>query len=80
MDQVSIKLKQNLPLQGLPKFTQIWIFGLKTYCKIRLCPFPLPCILLVLVNDLFEIVSHLMMFVYAHVFRRTAHFLVTSRV
>jgi hypothetical protein len=24
------KIYQNLPLQVLPKFTQIWIFGLKT--------------------------------------------------
>jgi DNA topoisomerase IB len=31
MDQVSIKYTyQHLPLQDPPKFTQIWIFGLKT--------------------------------------------------
>jgi hypothetical protein len=31
MDQVSIKyMYQHLPLQDPPKFTQIWIFGLKT--------------------------------------------------
>jgi hypothetical protein len=31
MDQVSIKyLCQHLPSQDPPKFTQIWIFGLKT--------------------------------------------------
>jgi hypothetical protein len=27
---VSININQHLPLQRLPKFTQIWIFGLKT--------------------------------------------------
>jgi hypothetical protein len=36
--------------------------GCTAIVKIRLCPFPLPCILLVLVNDLYGIVSSLMMF------------------
>jgi hypothetical protein len=30
MDQMSIKIYQHLPLQDPPKFTRIWIFGLKT--------------------------------------------------
>jgi hypothetical protein len=35
------KIYQHLPLQGPPKFTQIWIFGLKTNHLAALSPYPL---------------------------------------
>jgi hypothetical protein len=30
MDPSVLKIYQHLPVQDTPKFTQIWIFGLKT--------------------------------------------------
>jgi hypothetical protein len=38
MDSSVHKIKQHLPLQDPPKFTQIWIFGLKTNHLATLAP------------------------------------------
>jgi hypothetical protein len=48
MDKVSININRHLPLKDPPKFTQIWIFGLKTNHLATLVKTPLGSILTVL--------------------------------